>query len=182
MDENAHIKNAKETETTNDQNEGFDFSKIRNQIILELKKWSALFKAILSKPATSTTTLPIEGDWTIPIIYGAVSGLLMGIFSAVRLFQISLEFGITALISGIFGGVIGVFVGGAVLNVILMLVSKDPGFYRTIYLVSILSIFSVAGIFASIFMPFAGGLASLGYLYVLYFYCQSCADFTKKQA
>ena len=171
-----------ETETVDNVNEGFDFKEIRNKAILELKKWPNILTDILKNPHTATAVLPTKGDWAIPAIYGAAAGALMGVVSAARFFQISLGAGIGALISGIFAGAIGVFIGGVVLNAILMSVGKDPGVYRTIFLVSILSIFSLAGSLGSIFMPFAGTLGSLGYLYVMYFYCQSCAGFTKKQA
>ncbi len=186
METNQAVKenteNPGKTETGSSENEGFDFTEIRNRAIVELKKWQSLLISILTKPSSTTAALPTKGDWTIPIIYSATSGVLMGVFTAAGLFQISLGAGLVALISGILTGSIGVFVGGAILNVILTVVAKDPGFYRTIYLTSILSIFTALGTLASLFIPFVGSLTSLGYLYVLYFYCQSCAGFTKKQA
>lgn len=172
----------KTMETSNNTTEGFDFEKIRNQIVIELKKWPNLFIQIMTKPASFTESLPTKGDWFVPAIYGATAGLFAGVVSSIQIFQISLGSGLAAFISGIVTGAIGVYIGGGILNTVLMIFAKDPSFYRSIFLVSILSIFSVAGELGSFVMPFSGSIASLGYLYVIYFYSQSCAGFTKKQA
>lgn len=166
----------------NVNNSGFNFSEIRDRTICELKKWPSLLMGVLTKPSTTTVELPTKGDWVQPIVYGAVSGAIMGFCSAMGLFMVSPGAAIGAFISGIIMGSIGVFVGSGIINIILMIVAKDPGYYRTTYLISILSVFSAIGSLATLVIPVMGMVASLGYLYVLYFYSQSCAGFTKKQS
>ncbi|MCB0307817.1 MAG: hypothetical protein KDD48_00480 [Bdellovibrionales bacterium] len=165
-----------------DEHSGFNFTDFQTTARISLRKWPQLLVDLFRAPLKTTNNLPISGDWQVPIAYAFTSSIGVGLVSGAFAMPLGFLPGATSVISGAIASFISIFIFGALTNALLMLMSKDPGLYRTILLASILSIVSVFSMIVSRFVPILGLTGTFAYMYVLYFYCQSAAGFTKKQA
>jgi hypothetical protein len=159
------------------------YETVQNALISDLKKWPNLVINLLKKPYETSASLPTKGSWLTPLIYACTAGLISGIAMAFWFTGLPVGFLVSSIIRLVVGTVVGCAIGGVILNVLCSIVKKDPGIYRSILVVSTMSILSAIGSIVAVFTsPIVAMLISAVGLYVLYFYVQATAEFSKKQA
>lgn len=155
---------------------GFDFKKLVDET-----------KATLLTPADYFSVMPKEGGFADPlvkaVIYSFIAGIFTFIWGALKLTAVAGAFGgllgggvgIAGLIWSIVGGVIGLFIGGAIILVISAICGGNTSYEANVRVAaSLMALSPVSALlgFLSGFSLWLGGLVSLAIalygLYLLY--------------
>ncbi len=161
-------------------NNGFqlDFNKMLGHI----KEWPAVFTEFLKNPTQVASKFPEKGDWNRPVSWILASILVIGLLSGGRMGGFSV--GLT--IQSIIAGGLGVFVGAFIMDWIIGLFGKRPGYYRMLYFSSFLTPLTVIPgllFYFSISLNIIVTLViEIMYLYLFYHFLIGAASYTKKKA
>lgn len=169
-----------ETETNNIKSE--TIGNMQNMVIAELKQWPGLLIHLFKSPETAIQQLPTSGSWMRPVVFSAASGLLSGVVVFFLIVRFNFSMALAEIIQMPIVSVVGIFIGGAILNFVITAMGKDPMMYRTIFLISILSGINAIGQVLSHFTFFAWYGVCAAMLFAIYHYAQIAGGLTKKNA
>lgn len=132
--------------------------------------WIDSAQELITSPAEYFENENRRDSFGYPLKFAVISLLLVGIFSSAQV--IISGNGVTTaligLVSSIIGGVIGLFIGAAILHIFVALLGGENGFSETASVVEYVTVFSVVSTAFGL-IPVVGGIASLlTFLYGLY--------------
>src|SRR5262249_1301029 len=121
-------------------------SPLKQEISRVVRSWPPWFAKLIKNAPQTLRDLPISGPWSEPLILSAAAGLVGGIVNAVIVLRFSVSLAMGGIIGGTIGSTVGVFIGSFVASLILGVMGKDPGYYRTALLGARLAILGPVGL------------------------------------
>jgi len=155
--------------------------KFQEQFIKLMKGWPGDLVELLKNPRTAIPSIPEKGSYRIPLIYTATAGAGMGIVISLFLLLPFLA-SLSTILYFMIVTPIGVAFGAFLLHLLLSVLGKEPGYYKTFTGLSILSfLLPIQAFGRGVFAPNALIIWAI-MLYFVYFYALIAAKCTKKKA
>ncbi len=132
-----------------------------------LNRYLADWRGVVTNPWNFFKNMPVTGGYQAPLIFAVISFLVNGLLSAIFLRRV----GFLAIITTPIGGIIGLFIGAAILLVCFKIVKGTGEYEATFRVLSYSSATQVAT-----WIPYVGWIATL---YGLYLVVVGCGEIHK---
>lgn len=152
------------------------------KLLAELKAWPGRLTAMLQKPIENMASLPESGSWEPILIRAGIAGAVLGVTAFISLLATAFGLGVQMLIESVIIALVGVPVSAFIFNLVLGMLGKEPGLYRTATFLSLISVINMAGVAASYITPLLYYPFLAASLYLIYHYALCIAGLTKEKA